>query len=187
MSYCSIITFKNGKPNGEVEYRNSWGGTAYIWDALFEKYLKDPNKEYDTWLCNKERARDLWQLSERPDIPLYMRAVLAATFDYAIVGRQHFKEFAKHLREFVQYFGTRNRVCHLIEWADYIEKCKAEAVGFYGTSVSRNLWFDWDEKKDKSIPYNLNKRDDHFEVYDWLVAYDAAILTAQAAQQEAGE
>jgi len=51
MSYAQLIIFKEGKANGGVEYRNAWGGSARIWDALFNSYV--PKKhEYDSWLAH---------------------------------------------------------------------------------------------------------------------------------------
>lgn len=168
MSSSELIIFRGGKPVESVEYSNSWGSAAYVWTVLYDKYIKDPAKEYDTWVCNREGAQKVWALVEREDLPFFMRAVLASTFDYAIVEREHFAEFAQHLNEFVSYFGTNGRVCHLPAWAKKIEGLDAEAVGFYHTSVSENPWFEWDNKKDKDVPYNLKKGNKHFEAYDYL-------------------
>lgn len=168
MSYCQLIFFKNGRPNDSIEYRNSHGGAAFVWSNLYDKYLKDPNKPYDNWLSRGIEDRSLWDLAKNQEIPLFMRAVHASMFDYAIVRQEHFAVYAKHLEEFVNYFGTQDFECHLLSWAQVIKDSKAEAIGFYGTSVAENLWYSWDEEKDKSIPYNLKKGKKHFEVYDWL-------------------
>jgi hypothetical protein len=169
MSYCEIISFKDGVPDESVEYRNAHGGAPFIWDALFDTYLKDPRVEYDSWLMRFSRDsgdKSLWDLAKREDLPMYERAVHAATFDRAMVRKEHFRQFALDLRAFVERHRNGERVCHLLEWADFVDACKAEAVGFYGTSVSDNLWEDRDEEE--RVPYNLNTRDEHFEVYDWL-------------------
>lgn len=172
MSYSQVIAFRDGKPAEVLECRNAWGGPAYIWTSLFDRYLKDPFIEYDSWLSRFSRNdNSLWQLVDREDIPAALRAVHYSTYDRAIIRREHFQQFAADLREFVATFPTTG-VCHLPAWADFVEKCDAEAIGFYGTSVSENLWFidkeqtEADEDDEDSIPYDLNTGDKHFEVYD---------------------
>ena len=169
MSYCSLIWFRDGKPFAENEYRNAWGGAAKIWSDLFDTYLKRQSVPYDSWLMRcAGNDTSLWDLAKRQDLPLFERAVHASTFDRAIVRREHFQKFVCHLREFVAKYPSNEKVDHLSAWADAIETSDAEAVGFYGTSVSENLWYQFDEENDESIPYDLNTGDEHFEVYDWL-------------------
>ena len=167
MSYCEIIMFENGKPGDTVQYGNAWGGAAYIWTILFDKYLKDPDVEYDSWLTRGITGLDgiqcLWDLTKREDLLPFERAVHASTFDYAIVLRKNFKQFAEHLREFVAAYPTKG-VCHLIQWAEMIESCEAEAIGFYGTSCGDNSWCKYQD--DEVILYDLNSQDDHFDIYD---------------------
>ena len=169
MSYCQIIAFRDGKPAEGVEYGNSWGGAAFIWTSVYDKYLFDPKKEYDSWLYDISRGKTrLWDLAKREDLAMYVRAVHASTFDRAIIRQENFKRYAEGLRKFVDTFHDDKSVCHLKAWADFVEKSDAEAIGFYGTSTSDNLWFEWDEEKEESIPYDLNTENNHFEVYEWL-------------------
>ena len=175
MSHCEIIAFKDGKPDESLGCSNAWGGSAYVWDCLYNKYLKDPRKEYDSWL-NAGLAggsdRRLWDLAKRDDLPSFMRSVHASTFDRAIVSRENFKQFAADLREFVAFFGRGERVVHLETFAKFIdEHPEAEAVGFYGTSVSENLWYSYDGDKDESVPYDLSTGESHFEVYEFLAEH----------------
>jgi hypothetical protein len=169
MSYCSLVYFRDGKPFAESEYRNAWGGAAKIWSDLFDAYLKRPSVPYDNWLmrCAGDDS-SLWDLAKRKDLPLFERAVHASTFDHAIIRREHFQQFVRHLREFVSKYPADGKVNHLPSWADAIETSDAEAVGFYGTSVGDNPWFRYDSDSNETIPYDLNTGDEHFEVYDWL-------------------
>ncbi|MHC4844391.1 MAG: hypothetical protein ACYTEE_11360 [Planctomycetota bacterium] len=173
MSYCSIIEFEDGLPARETEYKNAWGGAARIWTPLYDTYLKDPNNEYDSWLSTMKPEK-LWDLADRKDLPMHLRAVLSCTFDYATIEQKNFKRFAEDLRQFREHFPPNGVVCHLIEWAHHIEQSHAQAVGFYGTSVSDNLWWSYDEDTDQMIPYNLDRGEEHFEVYDWLLEIDGA-------------
>lgn len=182
MSYCALIYIKDGKQASSQEFRNAWGGAAYIWDYLFNRYLKDPRKEYDTWLTSASASdAPLWKLAGRKDIPRFLRAVHASTFDRAYVAREHFKQFTADLREFVLVAGTEGqRVIHLLDWADAIDALgdDIDAVGFHGTSVSENLWFVYDAEKDESVPYDMSARDEHFEVYEWLDEVDSEVAAS---------
>jgi hypothetical protein len=181
MSYCQIITFKDGKPSGGIEYRNAWGGAARIWDALFKAYV--PKKhEYDLWLVNNGNDKRLWDLATRPDLPMFERAVHASTFDHFYVRRENFTRFCADLRAFdAKYPVNGHTVNHLPAWADAIEKLDAEAVGFYGTSVSENPWYRF-----KTCPHCENSTDEiepvpmseGWEVYDWLDASAKPVLAA---------
>jgi hypothetical protein len=164
MSYCSIVTFQDGLPSDEAEFPNSWGGASRIWDALFEKYLKNPDIPYDMWFRAAEDGT-LWKLADSEELSDCERAVLASTFDYAIITNENFARFAQHLREFVGMYPVPDKVDHLADWAAFIEDCNADVVGFHATSVGQNLWYKWDDEKDESVPYNLNDGQDHFDVY----------------------
>jgi hypothetical protein len=174
MSTCSIVTFENGKAGKEVEFRNAWGGAAFIWSALFDRYLKNPAIEYHNWLSVSARnnGKELWELADREDLSVCERIVMKSTFDYAIVRRIHFEEFCGHLREFVRmYPPVGSALCHLVAWADEIERlivpvAEIEAVGFYGTSCSDNLWFLPAGDDEDYEGYDLNNNDKHFEVYE---------------------
>lgn len=171
MSYCEIIPFVAGKPDGGEEFRNAWGGAARIWESLYARYLKDPGKEYDCWINDKTGR--LWKLAHNAEVPFSARAVLVSTFDWAIVRRENFSRFVRDLREFDEQFpapdGTVN---HLPGWASHIESLErdesVEAIGFLGTSVGESLFQEWDEEADAPIIYDLNERSEHFEVYERL-------------------
>lgn len=163
MSYCKVIEFRRGKPGNSLECANAWGGAAFIWSALFDVYVKDKNIPYHTWLSDENSK--LWRLHTRTDIEPALRNVLRSTFDYALVYRKDFKCFAGDLRYFVTWAGTHNKVCHLPAWADFIERSKAQAVGFYHTSVSEDPWYVYDNDNDKMVPYSLKKGTKHFDVY----------------------
>lgn len=165
MSYCAIITFKDGKPSEQIEYRNAWGGAARIWNSLFDKYLKNPEIPYDSWL-QINRQQSLWDLANRKTLPDCERAVHCSTLDLAYIQRDNFLRFASHLREFDRINPVqRNTVNHLIAWADKIVTLECEAIGFYGTSVSENPWCKWNEEKDESDAIPLSEG---WEIYDHI-------------------
>ena len=173
MSYKQLIIFKDGKADGGVEYRNAWGGSVRIWNALFLAHV--PKKhEYDSWLSNNGNDKRLWDLATRQDLPMFERAVHAFTFDHFYVRRENFVRLAADLRAFVAKYPAGECVDHLPAWAKWLdENGGVEAVGLYGTSVSENIWH-----RAKSCPHCGNSTDktepvplsEGTEVYDWLDA-----------------
>lgn len=189
MSYCAVLTFKDGSPDIVKEFSNAWGGHAFIWDALFDKYLK--KHDYDTWLSNVNAGKadsPLWGLAARPDLSLVERAVHIATFDRAIVKQENLQKMADDFRAFRELFLNKKVECHLDEWAEFIdENLDAEAIGFYGTSVAENPWYILpseiavtddqkidavvrvlDAEEEEIVPYNIKTMSMHFEVYEYL-------------------
>lgn len=177
MTYCAIITFKDGKAAEVHQFKNSWGGAAFVWQALWNKYVmpelmrEDVGNHYKNWICAKEDdINRLWNLWKREDIrmPLYERIALLGTFDNAILRKENFADFADQLRRFVEAHHTNPQaVCHLGKWADFIETSSAEAVGFHTTSVCENPWME-EDLDGEPVPYKLNTGEKHFEVYEDL-------------------
>lgn len=164
MSYTKMIKFECGEPKTEIRYGNSWGGAARIWNALFDKYLKDPKIPYDTWLSGGERAQALWDLTKREDLTTYERAVHISTFDRAFVLRKDFARFCADLRAFDTTYPAQQCVSHLVKWAKDIERCdaKTQAVAFCHNSISENPWLK-QQKDDGELFYR--HLSDGFDVY----------------------
>lgn len=174
MSTTELIEFENGTPANHHEFRNSWGGAARVWGALYDYYLKDASRPYDNWLSATSQPGDrrLWDLAKDETISMPERAVHAFTFDNAIVRRENFERFAADLRTFAELHPTPGKVDHLNAWAEVFESSAYEAIGLHATSVNENPWYSWDEEADEPILFDLNERDDYFEVYQWLSEID---------------
>lgn len=172
MSRCEIILFKDGKAHSDIEYSNSWGGAAYIWDSIYNEYLKDnsPLGEYDSWLIGMRRyGQAFWDLAKNETLPDFMRAAHASQFDMAMVKKENYNKFAQHLRQFAARFPVNaNTVCHLPTWANDIEKLECDAIGFYPTSVGEWLWSEWDDDADEEVMYNYLEGNKHFFLYEYL-------------------
>lgn len=171
MSTCSIIVFRGGKADGEEEFKNSWGGSAAVWNALYNMYVKDHAKEYDSWMMGN--IKGLWDLAKNKSLPMFERAVLFLTFDNATVAKENFAQIATHLREFSAKHSVAGNVNHLPAWADFIEICDCEAIGIHATSVNENPWFDWSEEKGEYVPYDMATGTKHYEIYKELAEADA--------------
>ncbi len=182
MGYCEIIPFKDGNPQTGIEFHNPWRGAARVWDALFERYLKNPEIPYHSWLSSysKDKGSDLWDLAKSERLQLFERACHAFTFDLAYVRRENFGRFVADLRAFDRQYPV-DYPSHLSAWAELLETLDAEAVGLYGTSVSRNPWYEYDEEKDETTPRVLA---DGFEIYDWLAESAAGRAAAEGSADE---
>lgn len=171
MSYCTIIKFKNGKPFDSVEFSNSWGGMARILDVIYKEYIKDPDNPLDSWLLDNEVDRKIEELFGNNRLKWFEKAPVACLFDFAVVNKENFLRFAEDLIMFETTYPPYEKISHLPEWADTIRKLDCECIGFYHTSVTEDIWteFDYNEKKDKPIPYNMKKHNKHFEIYRDLI------------------
>jgi len=170
MSYCKLIIFKNGIPSDGIEFRDSWGGAARIWNSLFDAHVPKTG-EFDSWMTNPTR---LWNIASMNGVSLCEKAVHVFTFDKFYVEQKNFKCFASDLRQFVKMYPVPERVDHLPEWAMWFdENVEVEAVGLYATSVSENLWYrhkhceHCDSETDEREPVPLTEGK---EVYAWLAS-----------------
>ena len=175
MSYCSIyIIDKDGSAREYRMFSNSWGGAARIWSALWDHYVRDPNKEYDSWMHGDQNK--LWDLPKSlvQKGCITPAIVLISTFDRAIVKREKLSDFTAALRQFdKQYpveFDTAN---HLPTWADTIDEIAIKepeciGIGFFQTSVAEDLWYEEDQDTGEAIPYNVLSDNRHFSVYKHL-------------------
>lgn len=173
MSYTALIPFKNCLPQGEIEFRNAWGGSARIWTSLFDAYI--PKKhEYDPWLSSSSNGDDrrLWDLAKREDLPLFERAVHVFTFDRFYVRKENFPRLAADLRLFAEKYPVAGLVDHLPAWAQWLEQnSEVEAVGLRGTSVSENPW--WRSKLCPHCEQSIDETEaiplaEGTEVYEWF-------------------
>jgi len=169
MSHTAIHTIdSDGNICAFKEYRNAHGGVARIWDALYDKYLKDPTNSHDHWgnLFNKDNEKRLWNLWKDETIPKCARIVLIASFDYAVILKEFLAEYVDYLEEFEKLFPRDEKyVNHLPAWIeDCRELSKDESVHgicFYGTSIGEDWWFPYDDEKEENVPYNINTGKEH--------------------------
>lgn len=171
-----MVLFRDKKPSSELQFQNSWGGAAYIWGALFCKYLRQPEQPDSAWIFH---TKAVWDLASRKDIPRAYRAVLISTFDFALVAKENFGQYTKDLKDFQRTLAYPG-VCHLGNWAFALEHeipADVSYIGFIGTSVSGGVWSSFDEASDTDIKYDLASGTQHFEVYE-----DLAKLAAEPAR-----
>lgn len=150
MSTARLFFFDSDNEIVDVkEYQNSWGGAAYIWSHIFDKYLKE--KEYDSWIYPEENSAKLWKLAYNKTLPFFVRACLFFTFDKIIVKKENFSRLAKDLDEFIKFFN-KTTLCHLPQWIQLLNEPMNEKIAFmasWHTSVSGPSFMDWNNELEK--------------------------------------
>lgn len=164
MSTTSLVEFRTGVAFDCHEFNNSWGGASRIWDSLFTAYIPKQS-EYDNWMTAAGDGR-LWKVWSDARLSESERLVYWFSCDNAIVRSKDFAAMAAALRDFVVLHPIVGRVCHLEGYAKVFDECQGDAIGLHTTSVCENPWFDWDENKEESVPYNLLTGDKHWYVFD---------------------
>ena len=131
------------------EYGNSWGGAAFIWDALCKKYdVKDQYgySSFEAWkiLWNKVRDEEILLTPEEHN-------VLHFTYDNALVKGEDMQLFADSLRKFSDEHGKEGRVNHCRSMArdieQHIKEGDVDGLGLYATSVGEDPWDVYDEEE----------------------------------------
>jgi hypothetical protein len=165
MSYCELIAMHDGGTASIAEYSNSYGWCAYVWNALFEKYIEKLH-EYDSWLVGDPNR--VWDLAKRDDLSPAERVTLAATFDNVVVRVEDLGTVADLFDRFVEMYPPGNYVCHLPAMAEALREIHREpagaiAVGWYGMSVVDNPWVgEWVDEFAYHEPYDITKGEKHW-------------------------
>lgn len=182
MSYTEITFFgQNGKPKFDTDIRNAWRGAMAVWNIIEERYLPpfvpewaarlnmETQKHHRMASSEMKDKQDIWDCWKREDIPAVDKIVLASTFDWSVVMR---KDIPRLLDAFRKFGGETS----LPEQGDAIEDAfkskRIIAVAWNQTSVSENKWnvYDYDERKERAIPYNLKKDSQHWLLFEHIAA-----------------
>ncbi|MDE2102664.1 MAG: hypothetical protein KGL39_35800 [Patescibacteria group bacterium] len=161
-----------GAPEGGTfrkiaSFGNSWGGAAFVWYALSERYLGDKT----AWMNG--RVEELWALAEDVRLQPFERDTLLSTFDRALVRSDGFSCLAASFRTFVAAYPPGEYVCHLMAQADFLDSLAhgdgdlcfvPHAVGWQQTTVGENLW-NVRIGEDDTRPYDLARDTGHFFLF----------------------
>ena len=172
MSYCEMFGFTSeGKMVSVKRYENAWGWAAYIWDKLFDKYLKDYSIRYDNWMG---RSGDLWKLIEDDRLAPFEKVALWSTFTYSQVRVSELSLFIRSIEMFLGAYPAGEGTCHLGEIITDLMSVlqnpgKIISVGWYGMSVSNNPWRgEYDEEIDEYADYDVTTGTKHEFLGDFL-------------------
>ena len=196
MSYTEIFAFnKDGLCCEEYAIKNAWAGAMAVWGILEEKYLPPYRPRYvpdgmsmdefaqrfgfkpsrlSIGLATEREspAIEIWNLFENEAVPMNDRIVLGTTFDQVLIRRD---EIGKVIRAFRSFAGKTN----LKEQADILNEImkneEISAVGWNQTSVNADTWMTGGGLSDNNegcLPYNYQKQDDHWWLFDELEGND---------------
>jgi hypothetical protein len=164
---CTELAAANedGKLVTAAQFRNAWGGAAFVWTALARKYKIGVNRNglwgnpavYESDMPTFDTWGEVWKYAEdgKP-LLAYEKNVLYSTFDNAVVARDGMLPLAQSLRLFKQEHHKAGVVCSLGDQADSIEQLYAKGVQWIAwnqTSVSEEWYTSYDEETDTSSPY----------------------------------
>jgi hypothetical protein len=151
--------------NGEIfeinAYGNAWHGAILMWMKMGEKYNIP---DVLAMIVNEKISKKIWGLASDPKVAESDRITMMTTFDRCVVGAKDFNRLIKALRESAQWLPP---YCHISKQANDIENLKdIIAVGWTQTSVVDDIWSSRECKDDEEIPYNLNKHNLHFNLFE---------------------
>ncbi len=171
------------------EYRNSHRSASMWWQVLAEHYrpgpddkLNRPGFDYirDCFLPFGDGMDKVWKLYLHPDVKPHHRAVIALTFDQAVVSFDSIPDVSRCLTEFIKDFGTENTghaaniatdlmKMHLLE-----SPLHTAGVCFTWTSVASDVWERKQDKVDEDgeevwSPFDISKDKDYFLLWEDLV------------------
>ena len=160
MSYTEMFIVKNlGVVVPHAEFKNSHRGAMMIWVNLFNVYCPDQVKEAKEryhmegkiYPYNDEDYKAVWALAKNIIVPKHNRIVLAATFDYAILEREHFQDYIEAVETYAQDYPQVGHLLLQCKEIAKLQKRKIIGVCWNQTSVSADMW--WTEHR----RFNINK------------------------------
>ena len=163
MSAMEIFGFyRDGDAFSHTEIKNSWKGGWFIWETLAKKYKCSGTGMFqfkEVWdLCNKGGMSDLDTVC------------CLFTLDGVWVKSENLPELAKNITAFQECYDGNGKVGALAGLARILKELSEDdnviGAAFSMTSISQSMWFQWDDEADEHVPYNLNKEDRHWELFD---------------------
>lgn len=150
MSYTEIysIDFDKREINLQEEIQNSHGFYSFIWRLMAKRFLN-----IEISLLDLGPDSEFWDLTndsdKYPDIPSELVLVQAMTYDKCYVKNSDFKEMARCIDYFLEYFDIpEDRVNHLPQIRDLLKESEYQAICF-NMSVNGLPYHDWNEEQEE--------------------------------------
>ncbi|MCH1975617.1 hypothetical protein MCG01_13555 [Enterococcus hirae] len=152
---------KNGDVVPYGSAKNSWLGGMHVWKSLDEKYDLGGDM-----LIGFDAT---WKAFNKGIYEEYENVVLGSTFDNVIVLKENIDQLLTSFKKYYSVYPNSN----FGQQIEVIEAIKADeniiGVAWCQTSVVDDLWdYGYDEEKDKVIPYNIFKGENHGELFELL-------------------
>lgn len=163
MSYTTVIRVWPGeKSETAEEFRNAWGSGPVIWNDMAIRYLRTAPHGYMACIDK------LWPLTDRKDIPLHHRAVLAMTYDRMYVLKEHYPRAAEYIRLYLADFPpSEATVNHWPSIAELFEgNPDCPAIGLWLTSVCEDPFAgEWDDEAEEYMQPDWSR---YWSLFDHL-------------------
>jgi hypothetical protein len=190
MSYTTMhLVPATGPIESWKEYRNSHRFAMVIWDSVSKRRNMTGPSPFGSGampIIMDDQALDrLWASSQDLDQPLFERALIALTFDHAMVKREDIGRLQTCIEEWCDVYGENS---HLPAMSRDIEELKdpkfrpdVVAICITGTSVSGDVWYvfgdgadsdcEEEDPRDQSRPYDLSRDLESDDRHLWLFEY----------------
>ncbi len=152
--------------NGDVvafdDVQNAWLGGMHVWDKLSESYSFN-----ESLFQGFEKT---WGAFNKGVYETFEDIVLGSTFDMVWVKKENIN---KLMESFIKYCD-KYEGSNLLKQVEIFKEIQKDddyiGVAWCQTSVADDLWdYGYDEDSDESIPYNINKGDKHWELFEGMV------------------
>lgn len=162
MSYTELYAVNK---KGEVEFydevKNSWAGGMHVWNTLNEKYSFN-----DSMFTQFKRT---WGAFNKGVYEKYEDVMLGSSFDNCVIKKEDFDKMIAAMNQYLK----ENPNSNYDEQIKIIETMKNDeevfGLAWCQTSVANDAWdYDYDEEKEEVIPYNINKSDKHWFLFEEL-------------------
>jgi hypothetical protein len=161
-----LVAGADGVLNEGRTFANSWGGAAFVWDALWREYLSPRPGDMPPTL-DRHTAERVWDLSRDERLSVYERLVLVTTFDHCLIRRTDALRVAQALDAFVARYERRrgNRACNLPLQAMYLRELafNAEVREIGWRQSAGDLW---EVPVNETRPYNVQLDTAHWFLFD---------------------
>ena len=136
MSYTEIYKFyEEGTGDRIADIENSWRGAMFIWKSLGEKYL--PLLILD--IFDRDTMSEVWALVNNERLLDHEKIVMATTFDYIFIKKEHIPKVIDAFKEFIKEFHSDNLEEQIDVMQDVFEDEDTYCIGWCQTSVNSYL------------------------------------------------
>lgn len=149
---------KEGNVKFYGEANNSWKGATFVWNELNDKYNLNDGMFFG--------FKKVWGNFGTALYTPLENIILGTTFDGVLVKKENIKELIESFENYHKQYPDTN----FNEQANILKQIleeDLEGVAWCQTSVANDAWdFDYDEENEEIIPYNINKGDKHWYLFD---------------------
>lgn len=161
MSYTTLyLVPEEGEVESYAEFKNAFQGSFNVWSEMGKSYLGMENVSF-------VNMKPVWNLFKDGKVLLNDRIVLASTFDWIMVKREHLSVVVDAMDD----FSKRYESGHLPEQAEKLRELAHDescyAACWCQTSVVGDMWERVDAEEEETYRmYDISRDTDHWFLFD---------------------